>query len=59
VTRVEEMRNACRILVEKPEIKDHLKDVFVDDRIILKRILDKLGLDGWDCINRAQDMDKW
>jgi len=27
-------RNACRIFVEKPEIKSRCKDVFVDYRII-------------------------
>jgi hypothetical protein len=36
-----------------------LKHVFVDDRIILKWTLEKLGGKGWDCINRAQKIDKW
>lgn len=54
-----EIRNACKILVGKPEIKGRLKDVFVDDRIILKWTLGKLGWEGWDCINRAQNMYKW
>jgi hypothetical protein len=39
-----EIRNTSKILVEKPEIKSRFKDVFVDDRIILKWALDKLGL---------------
>ena len=50
-----EMRNACRIFVEKSEMKSRLKDVFVDDRIMLKWTLDELG---WDCIIRDQNMDK-
>ena len=34
MTCMGEIRNACRILVEKPEIKSRCKDVFVDDRMI-------------------------
>jgi len=34
-----EWTDACRILVEKPEERDHWKDVDVDEKIILKYIL--------------------
>jgi hypothetical protein len=30
-----EMRNACKVLVGKPEGKDHLEDLGVDGRIII------------------------
>jgi hypothetical protein len=36
-----EMRNAYNILVGKREGKNHLKDVGVDERIILEWILEK------------------
>jgi hypothetical protein len=36
-----EMTSACRILVGKPEGRDHSEDLKLDGRIILKCILDK------------------
>jgi hypothetical protein len=39
------MRNTCRILVGKHERKDHLGDLGVEGRIILKFILNKWGMD--------------
>jgi hypothetical protein len=41
VTRTGERRSAYMILVGKPEERDHLEDLCVDGRIILKRILKK------------------
>jgi hypothetical protein len=36
VARMDEMRNAYKILVRKPEGRDHLENTGVDGRIILK-----------------------
>jgi hypothetical protein len=41
VARIEETRNACRILVRKHERREHLADIDADGRIILKLILRK------------------
>jgi hypothetical protein len=41
VTRVGEMRNAYRILVDRPEGRDHSEDLGVDVRMILNSILGK------------------
>jgi len=38
---MEEMRDACRILVETLKKRDHLEDLGVDRRIVLERILKK------------------
>jgi hypothetical protein len=38
------MRNACKILVAKFELKDLLEDLGVGGKIIFKRILKKLGV---------------
>jgi hypothetical protein len=35
---MEEKRGACRVLVGKPEKRNHLEDTGVDGRIILKWI---------------------
>jgi hypothetical protein len=35
------MRNACKILVAKPEGRDYLEDVGVNGRTILELILEK------------------
>jgi hypothetical protein len=39
------MRNAHEILVEKPARKRHLGDLGIDERKILKRTLNKQGVD--------------
>jgi hypothetical protein len=36
-----EKRNACRVLVGRPEKRSHWKDIDVDGRTVLKWILDK------------------
>jgi hypothetical protein len=40
-------RGVCRILVGKPEGKDHLEDLGVDGRIILRRIFRKWDVRAW------------
>jgi hypothetical protein len=42
-----EIRNAYEISVGKPEGKYHVEDLGVDGRIILERILGKLGGEVW------------
>jgi hypothetical protein len=42
-----EMRNAFKIVVGKPEGKNHLEDLGIDGRIILKLILWKWGGSVW------------
>jgi hypothetical protein len=37
---VGKMRNTCKTLVDKPEGTDYLGDLIVDERIILKCILE-------------------
>jgi hypothetical protein len=44
------MKNAYKILVEKPEEKDHSEDLGVDRKIILEWILG---------IHLTQDRDQW
>ena len=39
--------DACRVLVEKPEERDHWEDVDVDGKIILKCILTELTERAW------------
>jgi hypothetical protein len=39
VAHMGEMRNACKILVRKPEGRYHLEDLGVDGRIILEWIV--------------------
>jgi hypothetical protein len=36
------MRNVCNIAVGEPEVKNHLKDLGIDGRMILERILTEL-----------------
>jgi hypothetical protein len=43
VARIGEMRNAFKILVDNLKGRDHLEDLAVDGRIILKWILNKWG----------------
>jgi hypothetical protein len=35
------MKNAYIILIAKPEVKDHLRDLIIGGKIILKCILEK------------------
>jgi hypothetical protein len=52
-------RNACRILVGKPEGKRPLRRPrrrWLDN---IKIDLREVGWDGMDSINRAQNMDRW
>jgi len=47
VARVEERRCVYRVLVGKPEGKNHLADPGVDGRIILRWLFRKWGLGAW------------
>jgi hypothetical protein len=40
---MEGMRNACNIFVRKPEGRDYLEDIDIDEEIILEWILGKRG----------------
>jgi len=51
-------RSAYRVLVRKPEGKNHLEDPGIDGRIILKWIFNKWD-GGMDWIVLAQDRDTW
>jgi hypothetical protein len=44
ITHREEMRNAYKILVRKPERRDHLGILSIDGMIILKLILNRSNL---------------
>jgi len=44
---MEERRSVYRVLVLKPEGKNHLEDPGVDGKIILKLIFRKYGLGVW------------
>ena len=52
-------RGACRVLVEKPEGKNHWGDLGVDGRIILRWIFRKLVVGSMDWIELVQDRDRW
>ena len=51
-------RGACRVLLVELKERDDLKDTGVDGGIILKLIF-KIKDGGFDCVDIAQDMDKW
>jgi hypothetical protein len=53
-----EGRGAYRILVCRPEGRNHLEDPGVDGRIILKWIFKKWDGGGMDWIDMAQDRDR-
>jgi hypothetical protein len=59
VARMEERRNAYRILVGRPECKRSLgrpRRRWVDN---IKMNLTEIGWDGMDCTDVAQDRDQW
>jgi hypothetical protein len=59
VSRMGEMRNACRKLVGKPEGKRPLgrqRRMWVDN---IKIDIREIGCDGMDRIDLAQDRDQW
>jgi len=57
VTHMGEKRDKYRALVDKPVGQDHLEDVGVDGRIILKWIL--MGWVSMDWMDFAHDRDEW
>jgi hypothetical protein len=59
VARVGEGRNVFRVLVGKPEGKDHLKDQDVDGRMGSKWTLGRLVGRGVEWFHLAQDRDRW
>jgi hypothetical protein len=42
-----DMRTAYQILVKKPEGKNHLRDLDIEVKILLKWILQKYGVTSW------------
>jgi hypothetical protein len=52
-------RGVYRVLVGKPEGRNHLKDRIVDGRIILKWILENWNGGGMDSIDLVQNRDRW
>ena len=57
VARMGESRGVYRVLVGKPEGRDHLEDPGVDGRIILRWIFRKWDVGGIDWIDVPQDRD--
>jgi len=53
-----ERRGVYRVLVGKPEGRNHLDDLVIGGRIILKWIFRNWD-EGMDWIDLAQDMDRW
>ena len=47
VARMGKRRGVCRVLVRKPEGKNHLEDPGVDGRIMLRLIFRKLDVRTW------------
>ena len=58
VARMQERRVVYRVLVGKPEGRDHLENPGADGRIILRWIMMKWD-GGMDWIDLAQDRDRW
>jgi len=58
IPRMEERRPVCRVLVGKPEGRDHLENPGIDGRVILRWIFRKYD-GGMDRIDLAQDCDRW
>jgi transposase len=59
VVRIREKRNACRILVGKPEGKRPLGRPRRRGVHKIKMYLRDIGWDGMDWIDLAQDMNQW
>jgi hypothetical protein len=59
VARMGKRRGAYKVLVGKPEERNHLEDPGVDGRTILKWIFRDAGWDSVDWIDLAQDRDRW
>jgi len=60
VAHMGERRGTYRVLVGKPERRDHLEDPGIDGRIILRWIFRKCdGGGGMNWIYLTQDKDKW
>jgi hypothetical protein len=58
IARIWEKRNACGILVVKPERKRTLEELRRRWVVNIKMNLREVGWDGVDWINLAQDMDQ-
>jgi hypothetical protein len=59
VARMREGRKECKVWLEKPEERDHLKDQGVGGKMGLEWILGTLACGGVDWIRLAQDRDRW
>jgi hypothetical protein len=59
VARRGEGRNVYRVLVGKPDGKDHLEDQAVNGRMGSKWTLERLVGGGVEWIHLAQDRDRW
>jgi hypothetical protein len=58
VARMGETRGAYRVLVGKPEGRNHLEDPDLDGRLVLRWIFEKWD-GGMEWIDLAQDRDRW
>jgi len=59
VAHMGEISDAYRVLMGKPEGRNHLEDPGVDGRIILRWIFRKWDGGCMDWIDLAQDRDRW
>jgi hypothetical protein len=59
VARMGERRGVYRVLVAKPEERDHLGDPGVDGRIILRWMFKQWDVGSMDSIELTQDRDRW
>jgi hypothetical protein len=51
VEHIGKIRNSYNILVGKPQGRDHLEDLAIEDRIVLKLTLEKYGMKRWTGLN--------
>jgi hypothetical protein len=58
VALIGDMRNAYNIFIGKPERREYSEDLDVDGKIILERILGKVGWEGVYWMHLAQDWDQ-